>query len=130
MSHNGVTRVFPLIVWQNDGGKIRRAGQVKGLSLGIHDAHEVAAPDLGDVGVGEALGQEAEGDLDHLAGRLAADEAAAAVEVGADADVIWADEPDDVHDVADGVAEGGTVRIVVVDESAIKADLHHATLCG
>ena len=66
--------------------------------------------------------------MDHLAGRLAADEAAAAVEVGADADVIRADEPDDVQDVADGVAEGGAVGMVVVDKSAIKADLHHAAL--
>ena len=36
--------------------------------------------------------------------------------------------PNDVQDVADGVAEGGTVGMVVVDKSAIKADLHHAAL--
>ena len=42
--------------------------------------------------------------------------------------MIRADEPDDVQDVADGIAEGGAVGMVVVNESAIKADLHHTAL--
>ena len=72
---------------------------------GSHDAHEVAAPDPGDVGIAEAPTAQRGGDVAGLGGIHPAGHAARAIEVGGDADVVNADHADQVlnmvHEVFD-----------------------------
>src|SRR5690606_34111644 len=77
-----------------------------GLHLAEY-AQQVAAPQLLDLLLGVAAADELERDVEGL-GRVApAVDAAAAIEVGADADVVDADELDRVVDVVDEVLDGG-----------------------
>src|SRR5690242_19838455 len=70
------------------------------LHLAPH-AQQVAAPDLGDVGVAEAGAVQRGGHVARLAGVLPAGDAAAAVEVRGDADVVDAGDVGDVADLLD-----------------------------
>ncbi len=57
----------------------------------VPDPQEIAAPEFGDVGLAVAAADQFGGDVACLADILPAVQAAAIVEVGADADVIDAD---------------------------------------
>ena len=87
------------------GGGLQVAGA---LLYGAHDAEEVTAIDLLDVGGGEAFFEQGSGKGGELVvrGELRGD-AADAVEVGADADVIDAGDLDGVGDLGDDIGEGG-----------------------
>ena len=75
------------------------------LDLAPH-AQQVAAPDLADLLLGVAATHELERDVERLRRAVPAVDAAAAVEVGRDADVIDADLLDEVVDVIDEVLDG------------------------
>jgi len=83
--------------------------QITGAALdGAHDAEEVAAVDLLDVVGGVALFEQRAGEGGELVvGAKVGGDAADAVEVGADADVIDAADADGVVDLGDDVGEGG-----------------------
>src|SRR5690606_6228744 len=78
------------------------------------DAQQVAAPDLGDVGVAEAALAQLGGDVAGLGGVHPAGDAATAVEVGGDADVVDAGDLGDVLDVVDVLLDGGQ-RVFLLD---------------
>ena len=78
------------------------------------DAEQIAAPDLLDVGFAVAALDEFAGDVAAFGGVVPASNAAAAVEVGADADVVDAGDLDDVLDVIYVVADVGR-RVALVE---------------
>ena len=83
------------------------------LDLAPH-AQQVAAPQLGDVRVAEAGLAQRGGDVAGFAGVLPAGDAAAAVEVGGDADVVDAGHLHHVADLLDVVVERRQ-RILLLD---------------
>src|SRR4051812_11864037 len=97
----------------------RRTPSAKPLRYGlhfVHDPQQVAAPQLGNLRLGVAAADQFERDVERLVGAVPAVDAAAAVEVGRNADVIDADQLDRVVDVIDEVldrraAGGGDLRI-------------------
>ena len=91
-----------------------------------HDAEEVLTPYLLEVGVGEAFGLEVTGEVEHLGGVGAADDAAIAIEVGADAHMVDASHIHHVDDVAHGIAYGGRAFGLGTEEAAVEAHLCHA----
>ena len=75
---------------------------------GAHDAEEVAAVDLLDVRGGVALFEQGAGEGGELVvGVELRRDAADAIEVGADADVVDAADLDGVVDLGDDIGEGG-----------------------
>ena len=83
------------------------AASSRGRALGLApDAQQIAAPDLGDVLAAVAARCELGRDVGRLGRVGPARDAAAAVEVGADADVVDADQLDGVVDVIDEVRDG------------------------
>lgn len=76
--------------------------ELVGYLLGlVEDAEDVAAEDFLDVGVGVTFADEGFGDFRELGDVFEAIGHIGAVEIGAQADVIGADEFDDVVDVLD-----------------------------
>src|SRR5688572_420466 len=85
--------------------------QAPGDGFGLApDAKQVAAPHPADVGLAVAAAHELERDVERLRGAVPAVDAAAAVEVRRDADVLDADQLDGVVDVIDEVLDGGSRR--------------------
>src|SRR6267378_5669443 len=72
------------------------------------DAQQIAAPDLGDLLLGVAAAHQFERDVERVGRAVPAVDAAAAVEVRRDADVIDPDELHGVVDVIDVVLHGRT----------------------
>ena len=99
-----------LLWWRvGDGWFDARGGLAFGFLLdGSHDAEEVAAVDLFDVVGGVAFFEQGAGEGGELVvGFESLGDAAYAVEVGADADVVDAADLDGVVDLGDYVVEGG-----------------------
>ena len=71
----------------------------------VHDPQQVAAPEFFDLLFGVAAADEFQSDVEGFAGVVPADDSAAAVEVGRDADVVDADELYGIVDVVDEVFE-------------------------
>lgn len=102
------------------------------LLFSLHLAHhpqEVSAPYLGDVCFGESVFQQADGDVDKIVVAVAAFHATAAVEVGADAYMVYARYFNHVQQVVHKVAEVGALGIRV-QELVYQAGLCHAAVCG
>ena len=84
-------------------------GRAPSATCSMH-AQQVAAPDLADLLLGVAAAHQLQRDVERLARVVPAVDAAAAVEVRRDADVIDADLLDDVVDVIDEVLDRGARR--------------------
>ena len=80
------------------------AGEILG---GAQDPEGVAAPNLSDVGFGQAVCEQRRGDPAEAARVFEAGHAAAAVEIAADADMIDARDLDGVQEVAEQIVECG-----------------------
>src|SRR5579885_3358834 len=70
-------------------------------------AQQVAAPDLGDIGVAETRAAQRGGDIARLRRIHPAGDAAAPVEIGSNADVVDAGDFRDVFDVRDQIVDRG-----------------------
>ena len=68
---------------------------------------QIAAPEFFDLRFGVAAADQLDGHIEGFAGVVPADDAAAAVEVGRDADMVDADQLDGVVDVVDEVFQVG-----------------------
>ena len=73
----------------------------------LHDAEEVASPEHLYLFLGVAMAQEVACEVDEFAGAGAAEYAAAAIEVGADAYMFDAHDVDHVVEVLHCIADGG-----------------------
>src|SRR4029453_15891188 len=71
----------------------------------VHDTKQVAAPKFFDLRFAVASANKLDGDVQRLAGVVPADDAAAAVEVGREADVIDTDEFDGIVNVVDEISQ-------------------------
>ena len=89
-----------------------------------HHTDEVTAPKLAQVFGRESLGQQALGQHKIIGSRGQTSDAAIAVEVRANAHVVYAGYVDKVHDVSDSVYDGGLA--VFAQEALIEGGLHHA----
>ena len=90
-----------------------------------HDAKEVAAPDFGQIFVGETLGLQTAGQLNEFGSVGQSRHTAVAVEIGADAHVVYAGHRNHVQEVAQCVVDGG-VRIVRAQETGVEGALRHS----
>ena len=95
----------------------------------LHDAEEVAAPEHLYLFLGVAMAQEVACEVAEFAGAGAAEYAAAAVEVGADAYVLYAHDADHVVEVLNGMVDGGCGG-GGDEESLVECDLRHAACLG
>src|SRR6188472_1596607 len=89
------------------------------------DAKQIAAPDLRDLLFGVAPSHQFERHVEGFVGAVPAVDAAAAVEVRGDADVIDADQLDDIVDVVDEVLDGRArrLRVPLVDRGHTGVEL-------
>ena len=83
----------------------------------VHDPQQVAAPEFFYLLFSIAAADELQSHVEGFAGVVPADDAAAAVEVGGDADVVDADELHGIIDMVDEVFDrGGRItRVLLVD---------------
>src|SRR5947209_7489450 len=79
---------------------------MRGLLGDAQQTQEIAAPELGDLGGAVAAADQLGGEVRAVGGVVPAGEAAAAVEIRADADMAEADAADGVVDVVDVVGHG------------------------
>src|SRR5262245_61703586 len=73
----------------------------------VHDSQQVAAPDFLDLSFGITAAEKLQSDVEGFAGVIPADDAAAAVEIGRDADMVDANELHGMIDVIDEVFDRG-----------------------
>jgi hypothetical protein len=83
----------------------------------VHDAEQVAAPEFFDLLFGITVADKLQSHVEGFAGVVPADDAAAAVEIGRNADVVDANELHGLIDVIDEVFDrGGRIaRVLLVD---------------
>ena len=94
----------------------------------LHDAEEVAAPDLLDILLVIVAGKELTGEADELRAATKACDAAVAIEIGAEPYMIDAHDVDGMLEVGNNVKDGGLS--VGTEEAVVDGGLGHTAFGG